>query len=165
MPAAPVDTDNPSTSRADQRRAMGGAAERDRRYQAAYEAGLHGVAASEHFAGRDDVDDLERDSHRAGVDERRSGRRRTRARSAAGHARSVAGTSGGYLARAGRSVTGHISDTPTGGGGGSFAGVMVAVLGVIFLYLLLGNAAKVTTVISGISRGLNWLIAPTPLPF
>jgi hypothetical protein len=158
------DADRPSTSKADQARAMSGAAEADRRSQAAYEAGSAGIPAAEHFAGRDDVTELEREAHRMGATERRSERRRARAAGAAGHARAVAGTSGGYLARAGRSVTSHAGQIPTGGGG-SWVGVLVGILGVIALYLLLSKANLTTGVIGGISHGLLWLISPSVLPF
>lgn len=166
MAAPRVDTDHPSTSRADQRRAMGGAAERDRRYQEAYDAGFHGVPASEHFAGRrdDDVDEVERDSHSQGVSDRRSGRRRQAARSAAGHARTVARTSGGYLARAGRSVTSHTGDIPGPSGGGGFIGVIVGVLTLILLFVALNHAGAISTALTGLTSGARWLISPSTLP-
>ncbi|MCL2393255.1 MAG: hypothetical protein FWC87_01100 [Acidimicrobiaceae bacterium] len=79
------------------------------------------------------------------------------ARSAARRAR--ARSIGGSVYR----MRGQAESTFTGSG--TFAGVMVATLAVLMLYLFLTRANLATSVISGVTRAIDWFVAPKTLPF
>jgi len=107
------------------------------------------------------------DEEAAEAREERASRRRATVSRAGSRSRRVAGRSlrqtrsiGGSIYR----MRGQAAQAYTGGGA-SFAGVMVATLGVILLYLLLTKANLAATVISGVTKALDWIIAPKVLPF
>ena len=137
----------------DRARAQGAAAATgtatDEAVQQAYEMGL----AGEKLRHEPSDDPRLRDAHRQGLTERAKARRRQRAAN-------VASKTGGYLERAKDTVA-----TGAGQGTSSVVGVMVAVLGVIALFLLLNRTNLATGVINGVLRSATWLVSPSVLPF
>jgi hypothetical protein len=135
------------------RQSMEPARQADLRVQDAYEIGQR----NERMEHSPDDDPRIREAHRMGLDEYAKARRRR----LAGETRRK---TGGYLARAGRSVTDRTGEVPTGGSSGSWVGVLVGILALIALFLFLNRAGLAANVITGAVHGLTWLVAPEILP-
>ena len=140
------------TTKADTRRAMGGAKERDEISQHAYEAGQKGEPIPAEAKG----DRTYRAAYNQG---RRETAKAALTRTAKQSGRQLGGIGGSIYG-----ATGAAADTLKGGGG-SVVGVLVAGLLVILLYLLLSRLNLATSVVKGVTGGLTWLISPSVLPF
>lgn len=143
-----------ATTRAQDAGARAAGEATDQALQDAYEMGLAGDKLT---FGADDDPRL-REEHRRGLDERARARRRQ-------HARTITRSTGGYLARVGRSVTDRAAEIPTPSGGGSVVGVLVGVLALVVLFLLLNHSNLTAGVVGGVLGATKWLVAPSVLPF
>lgn len=141
------------------RRSMAGAKARDAKCQAAFEAGVNGVAWDEHRDHREGEDPNAKACYDEGVAEAR----RTRRGELGQRASRVGRQSAGYVGRVGRSVRDRSSEIPTSSGG-SWVGVFVGVLAVIALFLLLTKSTLAATTVTGFTKGIVWLVSPSTLP-
>lgn len=152
-----------SVSTYDQRLMRQSAKGSDDRYRHAFEAGQHGVTWETHNGPKDPYlgdDPEEHAAWAAGHTQHRA----DQARAAARRAAKIGAQTGGYLARAGRSVTSTAGDIPTPSGGGTFLGILVGIAALALLYVALNHAGAVASAFTGLTSAVNWLIAPTPLP-
>lgn len=146
----------------DQRLATAGPRAKEHELDSAYQAGRDKLPLPFSHPAKEDSDHQRqvRQAHAKGVADRRA----ETARRVAGRAARIAGTSGGYLASAGRSVRSSVGDIPTSSGSGTFLGVLVGVAALALLFVALNNAGKVAQFLAGVTSTAKWLIAPSPLP-
>jgi hypothetical protein len=94
--------------------------------------------------------------------ERRAARRQKSAALAA-NARAVTRGAVPHLRRAGAAVSGGAASVATARPLSGW-GIVAGVLGLVLLYLFLTRTSLADKAISGLISGLNWFIAPKPLP-